>query len=140
MPPACVFHPHLSCTSPIPSPCLAFGHVGLLRGKAEGSPSLATLHDPLSPPRPLECAAPAAAGQRGLRAVDTWGDKEGSEGALGPLLLPAMPSSHLPGPLGVTLMPLETMMALCMGIAGHLGMKPFLLLPLLPMEVPRTEG
>lgn len=38
---------------PCPGPHLAFGHVGLLRGKAEGSPSaLATLHDPLSPPDP----------------------------------------------------------------------------------------
>lgn len=66
--------PACSVPSPAPGPCLAFGHVGLLRGKAAGSPSsLATLHDPLSPPQPPDCAAQAAAGQRGLRAIDARG-------------------------------------------------------------------
>lgn len=50
-----------------------------------------------------------------------------------------MSFAYWPGLLGVPLMPLVATMALCMDIAGHLGTKPFILLPLLPTEVPPMQ-
>lgn len=91
---------------------------------------------PPLPTRHPDCAAQAAAGQRGLRAVEARGDHQGSEGAQLPL---ATPFSYLPGLLGVPLMPLVARMAVCMDIAGPVGTKLFLL-PLLPTEVPGCRG
>lgn len=134
-PPACVFAPPVMYL-PCPQPCPAFGHVGLLRGKAERTPPLATLHDPLSPPdtQTVLLRLQLDRGDSGLEKPG--GDHQGSEGAQLPL---ATPFSCLPGLLGVPLMPLVAMMALCMDIAGPVGTKLFLL-PLLPTEVPRCRG
>lgn len=121
---------------PCPRPCPAFGHVDLLRGKAERSPSLATLHDPPLPTRHPDCAAQAAAGQRGLRAVEARGWLPGLRGGTAAtghaLLLPAGPAG---GPTDAP--------------SGHDGFmhghsRPFgkqaIPLPLLPTEVPRCRG
>lgn len=117
-PPACIFRPCLPCTSPA---LLLVMWVFQGEGRGE-SPSLATLHDPLSPPLPqaVLLRLQLDRGDSGLWTQGE-GDKDGSEGAL---LLPGHSSLCQPGPcrglLGVGechAVPL----ALYMDMAGRFG-------------------